>query len=122
MESNMQGIQINPNPTSLSKPTVYLDYDDARSLIDCARRYALGRATYVVSEIVGLHEKMPDDFWDARTYIVAMRDLHDYFEKRKGYATDMDCDYEQWKNLWYYLLKIKKQNKLPSAGVEKCIV
>lgn len=82
--------------------------DDLQAFYECALRYALGRRTYITLVISEGIMNLPDGIIDARSRQVMLRDLERYFENRlNGWIKDDDCDYENWKDLYDYLLEEK---------------
>lgn len=82
--------------------------DDLQAFYECALRYALGRRTYITLVISEGIMNLPDNIIDARSRQVMLRDLKHYFEDRlDGRIKDDDCDYENWKDLYDYLLEEK---------------
>lgn len=84
---------------------VICDKNDEFGDIMCmALRYALGRRTYVTSEV---SEFIIENelFINERIKDIMLQDLGEYFDKReKGYMRDDDCDYESWMNLQRFLM------------------
>lgn len=79
-----------------------LNLQELDTLALCAFRYALGRATYIVSEVCDLLESLP---LSPRTVSLVVRDVEeakrrDDFARELGRVTllplGMDCDRDRW--------------------------
>lgn len=81
--------------------------EDLRHIVNSSLRYALGSTTYITGLTADILCALPKEVWDERTWVVAMRDLRSYFERRgtmdEKYRDD-DCDYQAWVKLYNHLL------------------
>ena len=71
-----------------------------------ALRYALGRMTYVSSEVPDFIKQNGDSI-NERICIVMLRDIDWYFKDRKrGLISDDECDFNSWIDLQNWLFKL----------------
>ena len=79
---------------------------DFQDVMCCALRYALGRKTYITSEIPDFIKSYPE-LIDDRVKEIMLKDLNQYFTFREsGFETDDECDYNSWKSLAIWLIDL----------------
>lgn len=82
------------------------DVRDLKDMIMCALRYSLGRRTYITGLTADFIRRYPE-LIDDRVKAVMLRDLEEYFKKRKFCDIDDECDYNTWKSLYNWLKGLK---------------
>lgn len=78
------------------------DVRDLQDMLISALRYALGRRTYITGLTADFIMRYPE-LVDERVKGVMLRDLEEYFKKRKFCDIDDECDYNTWKSLYNWL-------------------
>lgn len=77
--------------------------NDFGDIMIMALRYALGRRTYVTSEVCDFI-KQNKEYINERVKSVMTRDINNYKESRiKGYIRDDKCDYDSFIDLLNFL-------------------
>lgn len=78
-----------------------------KDMIISALRYALGRRTYITGQTAEFIMENPC-IMDERVKSVMIRDLEEYFDRRKTWDyKDDECDYQSWLALYNYLKAFK---------------
>lgn len=76
-------------------------------MIISALRYALGRRTYITQETAEFIMENPN-LIDDRVKTVMIRDIDEYFDRRRTWDyKDDECDYQTWIALYDYLKEFK---------------
>lgn len=81
------------------------DVRDLQDMIISSLRYALGRRTYITGETAKFIKRYPE-LIDERVKDVMLKDLEEYFQKRKSFKFDDECDFNTWKSLYNWLERI----------------
>lgn len=92
----------------MKKKVIVDNHDDFGDIMIIALRYALGRRTYVTSEVPEFI-KDNSEYINERICIVMLRDIEWYMKDRKsGLVKDDYCDYDSWIDLQNFLFNIAK--------------
>lgn len=90
----------------MKKDEIKVDYV-LKDMIISALRYALGRRTYITHETAEFIMENPN-LIDSRVKTVMIRDIEEYFDRRKMWDyKDDECDYQTWSALYIYLKSFK---------------
>ena len=90
------------------KKTINDKDNDFGDIMILALRYALGRKTYVTSEVSEFIMQNPEHI-NERICGVMFRDLEDYFKARGNMIIDDECDYQSWIKLAEYLVNLAQE-------------
>ena len=94
----------------MRKDEIKVDYV-LKDMIISALRYALGRKTYITQETAEFIMENPN-LIDDRVKTVMIRDIDEYFDRRRTWDyKDDECDYQTWIGLYDYLKAFKVGEK-----------
>ena len=91
------------------KKTINDKDNDFGDIMILALRYALGRRTYVTSEVSEFIMQNAEHI-NERICAVMLRDIDEYLQDRdKGLIKDDECDYQSWTKLAEYLVNLAQE-------------
>ena len=91
------------------KKTINDKDNDFGDIMILALRYAIGRRTYVTSEVPEFIMQNAEQI-NERICAVMLRDIDEYLQDRdKGLIKDDECDYQSWTKLAEYLVNLAQE-------------